>query len=431
MDWDPILGLKELVRINTTNPPGQEMPLLLQLKKWLCAHDIPCSIQESAKGRGNIMAWLEAKEPKEPPLFLISHIDVVPAQPEQWQHAPFEAQEADGYIYGRGTVDTKQLTIMELWALFELKRQGGPKTRDVFFLATSDEEAGSTYGIQWFLEHEIEKNGCLKPGREWIAGADVISEGGGFPIRANGKEYYLCETGQKSCGTVEFTVRARRARGIYLTSGDGMARAMGLAGDIGSLELEGTVLDTVRAFKDRLGDAQLSPMMQKILQAMQHNTMTVTMITGRNINEVHVTCDVRLLPGFGREYLETVLDRLCRKWDCEAEILSLGCGYESSPDGPFLKTLEEATLAELGKTREETEILPFVSMGSSDGHYLTGLGTRVFGYSPVMGWDITFDQAVQMIHGVNERIHRESVLLGCRVLARAVRMATEGEKSDD
>ena len=427
MQLDPVLLLKELVRIDTTNPPGGEMRLLIHLEELLRQAGIPSVIQETAPGRGNIIAWQRAEDPAEPPLFLLSHIDVVPADERQWRCPPFEAQEHEGYIYGRGTVDTKQLTVMELYAFMALRERGGARKRDVYFLATCDEECGSRYGLRWFLEHGIELDGRVRTGQEWIAGSDVISEGGGFPVVAGDKEYYLCESGQKSCGTVEFTVKARKSKGAFFTSGDGMERAMGLAEEIGAAEMEGAVLKTVRGFEEKLSGNELSPMMDKILRAMKHNTMTVTMVSGRDLNAVTVTCDVRLIPGFGREYLQGILDDLCARWDCEARIIDLGEGYESDPEGPFLRLLEDATLAVLGRTREETEILPFVSMGASDGRWLTSAGARVYGYSPVYSWDMTFDTAVRMVHGVDERIHRDSVALGCEILERAV-LASAGRE---
>ena len=90
--------------------------------------------------------------------------------------------------------------------------------------------------------------------------------------------------------------------------------------------------------------------------------------------------------------------------------------------------LEDATLEALGKTREEVQILPFVSMGSSDGRFLVDSGAHVYGYSPVYAWDMTFDSAVSMVHGINERIHKDSVLFGCRVLTQAVRKAAAKEE---
>lgn len=429
MEIEPVSLLKRLIKINTTNPPGNELRLLSVLRELLEEKGVACVLQETAPGRGNLLAWLPAdRKSEEPPLVLLSHVDVVGAQEEQWKFPPFEAQEENGYIYGRGSVDTKQLTVMELTAFLELAASGKARKRDVYFLATADEESGSAYGIRWFLEHELTLGGRTFFGKDLFGGSDVISEGGGFPILDGDKELYLCESGQKGCGTVEFTVKARKAKGPFFGSGDGMERAMALVQDIGRQTLEGRTLDTVRSFEDSLSQAELSPMMSKILTAMKKNTMTVTMIEGKNVNEVKVICDVRLLPGFGRSYLEQELSRLEKKWDCCAKILALGEGYESSPESGFLTLLEDATLEVLGKTREQAQILPFVSMGSSDGHFLAEYGARVYGYSPVCSWDMTFDTAVSMVHGINERIHKDSVVFGSRVLTLAVERAAGEER---
>ena len=167
--------------------------------------------------------------------------------------------------------------------------------------------------------------------------------------------------------------------------------------------------------------------MGRILTAMKRSTITVTMISGRNVNEVRLTCDVRLLPGLTEEYLRGVLDGLARKWDCGYRILSLSQGYESSPDSRFLGLLEQATQQALGQTR--AELVSFVSMGSSDGRFLAPLGAHVYGYSPVYPWDMTFDTAVTMVHGINERIHKDSVRFGTRVLTLAVQNAVREELS--
>ena len=149
---EPVALLKDLVRINTTNPPGEEEKLLLYLERILQEHRIPYVYQKSAKGRGNLLAWQLADQAEEAPLILMSHTDVVAAQASQWKFPPFEAQEVDGYIYGRGTVDTKQLTAMELTAFLALKEKEIPLKRDVYFLATSDEESGSACLKHYFQD---------------------------------------------------------------------------------------------------------------------------------------------------------------------------------------------------------------------------------------------------------------------------------------
>ena len=466
MKYDYTEVLKDLVRIDTTNPPGNEKMALDYIQQILEQKGINSKIYESAPGRGNLLACLPASfhmdegagpdrdsaedEAADRPLILMSHIDVVLAKESQWKHPPFAAVEEDGYIYGRGTVDTKQLTVMELAAFLALAENGEYRKRDVFLLVTCDEESGSACGLSAFLEETIPAGSCPITGRELFENSEVISEGGGFPILVGDTAFYLCESGQKGCGTVEFTVAARLAKGPFFGSGDGMVRAMKLVADIGSMELEQRKLPTVAHFEQRLSqcvdggshgepdagqDAArlgevLSPVMNNILTAMNRNTMTVTMIQGKNSSEVKVICDVRLLPGYGTEYLKELTDSLAEKWDADCRILSFSEGYESQPEGGLIGCLEEATRMELGEAGKRAELLPFISMGSSDGRFLVPMKAKVYGYSPVLPWDMTFDQAVSMVHGVDEKIHRESVLFGCRVLERAVRQAVCGSHGE-
>lgn len=435
MEHDFIELLKDLVRIDTTNPPGNERKALEYLKNILEGAGIGAKIYESAPGRGNLLACLPADSPSgERPVILLSHIDVVLAREEQWSHPPFAAEEEDGYIYGRGTVDTKQLTVMELAAFLALAKSGRARRRDVCFLVTCDEESGSAFGLLHFLDQSISVGGRTMTGKELFWRSDVISEGGGFPISVGERLFYLCESGQKGCGTVEFTVDARLAKGPFFGSGDGVCRAMKLAGDIGSARLEQKKLSTVKRFEETLsacvdGEVRdaLSPVMSNILTAMNRNTMTVTMIEGKNGNRVKVTCDVRLLPGFGEAYLKEVTDRLAEKWDAECRIVSFSEGYESRTEGGLAECLEDATKACLGDEGERAAFLPFISMGSSDGRFLVPMEARVYGYSPVLAWDMTFDTAVSMVHGTDERIHRDSVLFGCRVLQEALMQAVTGK----
>ena len=424
MKYDYTEVLKDLVRIDTTNPPGNEKRALDYIQKILEQEGIDSTIYESAPGRGNLLPFLPADKDvsdeggadcaaAERPLILLSHIDVVLAKESQWKHPPFAAVEEDGFIYGRGTVDTKQLRVMELAALLALAEDGEQRKRDVFLLVTCDEESGSALGLSAFLEETLSAGGRTITGKELFENSEVISEGGGFPILVGDTAFYLCESGQKGCGTVEFTVEARNAKGPFFGSGDGMVRAMKLVADIGALELEQRKLPTVARFEKRLSECAdgnchgdsgaerasdhfreaLSPVMNNILTAMNRNTMTVTMIQGKSVNQVKVICDE---------------------------------GYESQPEGGLIGCLEEATKMELGEDGKRAEVLPFISMGSSDGRFLVPMKAKVYGYSPVLSWDMTFDQAVSMVHGVDEKIHRESVLFGCRVLENAVCRAVCG-----
>ena len=171
---DPVELLKELIRIDTTNPPGAEAALLDCLERTLANAQLPFARQETAPGRGNLVSRLKADgEITLPPLVLLSHTDVVAADPSQWLYPPFEAFEDEkGFIHGRGAVDTKQLTAMELCAYEALAKTPG-RCRDVYFLATCDEESGSTYGLQAFLRGSA--SGASEPHRRGCGGSQPMA----------------------------------------------------------------------------------------------------------------------------------------------------------------------------------------------------------------------------------------------------------------
>jgi acetylornithine deacetylase/succinyl-diaminopimelate desuccinylase-like protein len=434
---DAVKALKDLIRIDTTNPPGDEMRALRHIAGLLEGSRVEVGLQPFADGRrGNLVARLAGADGRARPLVFLSHVDVVPANGEGWRFPPFMAQEQDGYIYGRGAVDTKQLTVMELAAFLSLAGEGAPD-RDVYLVATGDEERGSELGLKALLSGSVILGGREAAGRAIFQGALVISEGGGFPVQAGGRTLYLVETGQKGVGRVTFTFR--EPGGVYLTGTGALRRAAGLVRELHETRLESRATRTLQTFegalcracdcpKERLNE-HLTPMLASILSAMRVNTLTPTLIEGPGLKEAAVTCDARLLPGFGRPYLEEVAGPLARKWGAEFSVDSFSEGYESEAGGE-ISALYEALVRELGPEGTACELVPFLSMGSSDGRFLKPLGASVYGFSPVLGWDMTFDQAVRMVHGVDERIHRDSLQFGCRVLTRAARRLTgaaEGE----
>ncbi|HIC94749.1 MAG TPA: M20/M25/M40 family metallo-hydrolase, partial [Anaerolineae bacterium] len=168
--------LRHLVRFDTTNPPGNETPAARYLAGILEGAGFEVTLLESAPGRGNLIARLEGTG-EERPLLLLSHLDVVPAEREEWERDPFGGELVDGYIWGRGTVDTKQLTAMELMVLLLLKREGFVPRRDIILAATADEEMGGRYGLGWLLETHPQLLDC-----EY-----AINEGGGIGIDFGGR----------------------------------------------------------------------------------------------------------------------------------------------------------------------------------------------------------------------------------------------------
>ena len=426
--FDAAQTLKDLIRIDTSNPPGDELRALNHIASLLLDFGAQVAVQSNGR-RGNLVARIPGAGGGLAPLVFLSHVDVVPADAAKWRFPPFEAKEDGGYIYGRGAVDTKQLTVMEISAFLSLCGAGA-LNRDVYLIATGDEECGSEQGLKRLLSGSVVLGGRTVTGREIFQNAQVISEGGGFPIDANGRTMYLVETGQKGCGQLVFRFRAQG--GVYLTGTGALQRATGLVCDLHELKLESHETRTLKNFVNSLCRAhgcapeglfsRLSPMMACILSAMRQNSLTPTLLEGPGLREVHVTCDVRLLPGFGRAYLEAIARPLAKKWGAELSV-SFSEGYESEA-GDTARIFSDCLKRELGPGGQETELVPFLSIGSSDGRHLQPLGASVYGFSPVLPWDMTFDQAVRMVHGIDERIHRDSLEFGCRVLTRAARRLT-------
>lgn len=144
--------LRKYVQVDTSNPPGKEMAGARFLAEVLERGGVHAEIIESAPGRGNVYARIRGKRPGEG-LLLLSHIDVVPADPRGWSHPPFAGQNTIDTLWGRGTLDMKGITICQLLAFLDVARNHPQPERDVVFLATADEETGGTMGVAWLVAH--------------------------------------------------------------------------------------------------------------------------------------------------------------------------------------------------------------------------------------------------------------------------------------
>ncbi len=435
-DWaqvrDEAVGyLCDLLKINTTNPPGNETPACQFLAGVLKAGSIDSTILESRPGRGNLIARLKGSG-QAPPLLLMVHLDVVPAEPDCWSHPPFGAEIADRYLYGRGTLDTKALAVMELMVLLLLQRSRVPLRRDVIWLASADEEAGGHLGAGWLVQHHP----------DLIQAEYAINEGGGFGSLMMGRRVYTIQTGEK--GTARFTLRARGKAGhasipqrdnAILKLAAGLQKLgeaqlpmhwvpttrlhiLGLAEALG-----GKTGSALRSFVEpRNGSVTLDKLpvdegLRAMLYAMLHNTATPTVLqAGAKINVIpsvaEARVDGRILPGqtqesFLRE-LRTVLPP-----GLEIEFHErVTPGIETDPQSPLYDTIRRV----LRHHDPEASLIVDLVVGATDARHITRLGTKVYGFCPM------FDQASEMerIHGHDERISLDNVGFGTRLLYEIV-----------
>ncbi len=211
IDWQKVEAealekFSAYIRVDTSNPPGNEIRAAEWFKRIFDAEGIPSEVAESAPGRANIVARLKAAtQNPEPALVLLSHMDVVPVTREYWTHEPFAGEVRDGVIWGRGTADMKGQGIAQLMAFLLLHRMKVPLRRDVIFLATADEEAGAEFGAGW----------VAKDRPEWIAGAGfLVNEGARSSADGSGKPIFFgIGTVNKTPAWLKLTATGRAGHG--------------------------------------------------------------------------------------------------------------------------------------------------------------------------------------------------------------------------
>ena len=420
--------LRDLVRINTTNPPGNEKAAADYIANVLQAEGIESKILESAPGRASVVARLRG-DGSQRPLLLLSHLDVVPADPSEWDQPPFEANVVDGYMYGRGTTDTKNLTAIELALVVTLKREGAPLKRDIILAGTADEEAGGEMGMDWLLQHhaaEFEAEYC-------------INEGGGDGVKLGERWFYTCQTGEKGVCWMKVTAHGTPGHGSMPRSDNAVVRLCAAVARAGAAKLPLRKTQTVERLVEAvaavvpraLGDAVRGvfdpateesalrlmdgmPAVQSLLRATLHDTISPTMLeAGSKANVIPgtatATLDGRIMPGQTPDAFLAEVQELLGP-DVKAELLVRSTGYESEPGSPLFDLM-----AQVLRERDPGSVLaPFLVPGATDGRMLAARGVKVYGFCPTKdepGW-----QALEMAHAKNERISLANLSFASAVL---------------
>lgn len=421
--------LSELIRINTTNPPGNERAACDYLLPRYEALGLTTVVVEPEPERGSIIGRLRAPDSADQPLLLLSHLDVVPAENEGWSHPPFSGVRHDDYIYGRGALDCKNAAVAEYFALKLFRESGRELRRDVILAATADEEAGGGAGVEWICNHQP---GLLDAGH-------CINEGGGFGYKLGEREIYFCQTAEK--GVCWFKLSSRGLPGHASAPGDGQAMermldaldalrgkspevsicktmrklveavAKALGADAGAARLDD------RSFAELLTGSARSEEMKKIFRALTRNTLAVTMVHGGNKANViparvEATIDCRIVPGYDPEKLVAEIREIAAPFGVEVEPLVLSTGAEIEPGGKLYQALESS----LKKARPGAGMAPFMVPGGTDGRFLVDRGVSVCGFIPVLaeaGGDVS---VFRRAHGMDERVSVHDLAFAVRVL---------------
>ena len=231
-----VAWLQEYIRIDTVNPPGNEIAGARFVAAIFEAEGIPYEIVESAPGRGNIWARLNGGDA--PGLVLLHHIDVVPADPNYWTTDPLSGEIRDGMVYGRGALDTKSLGIVHLAAFVSLHRSGVELDRDVIFMATADEEAGGFFGVGWLVENRPELFADV---------GYVLTEGGGGRV-VDGRIQVSIEVTQKVPYWLRLTARGQPGHGSRPQAATSVTRLVAALNRLRGHEFEARVVPAVDVY---------------------------------------------------------------------------------------------------------------------------------------------------------------------------------------
>lgn len=417
MTTTPEKILSDLIRIDSTNPPGNETAVARYLKALFEGAGVTGEIVEPEKDRGSFILRLGSGQKK---LLYISHSDVVPVG-EGWDFAPFSGELKNGVIYGRGALDCKDLMAAQVSAALQLIEEKANLKGELIIAATADEEKGGRLGADYLAQNFPDK----------IAADYAVNEGADQPITLDGKMLYFLQVGEKGTAWCRLKAHGTAGHGSVPTMADNavvkMARTVSrlhnyraevvlvpevekllrnLAGLCG-IEINKLGPDQV---DNLLGELPLEKAFVESLRSMTRMTVSPNMIRGgTKTNIVPDYCeadiDIRILPGQDCEYVEKEL-RLVISKEIEIDFSEYRTPTFSSSGEPFYKLMEEITLELAGR---DAVCLPVISAGSTDSKFLRSAGIPSYGIGHMAkGFD---QQARTTVHGKNERIDAASLQL--------------------
>ncbi|MGZ3600447.1 MAG: M20/M25/M40 family metallo-hydrolase [Ktedonobacterales bacterium] len=416
--------LKQLVRFDTTNPPGNEAACIGYISDLLRAAGIESTLLALDPARPNLIARLRGRGDA-PPLLLYGHVDVVTTEHQDWTYPPFAAVEADGFIWGRGTLDMKGGVAMMVAAFLRAHAEALSLPGDVILAVVSDEEASGAMGARYLVEQHAERFAGVRY---------AIGEFGGFTFYNAGQRFYPVMVAEKQSCAVRATVRGPGGHAAFRAPrGNAIGKLARFLTRLERRRLPVHVTPITRLMVEKL--ASVSPRYQAVVlrqllnpaltdgildllgahvetfDPLLHNTVNATIVRGGEKNnvipsEITIELDGRMLPGFTQEQMLAELRQFAGP-DVEFEaIYPPEPGPSDTPDmGLF------ATLADILREDDPGGIpMPYLLAAVTDARFFARIGIQTYGFLPMRlpkGWNFT-----QLIHAADERIPVEAVAFG-------------------
>ncbi|HLE59228.1 MAG TPA: M20/M25/M40 family metallo-hydrolase [Candidatus Limnocylindria bacterium] len=437
--------VRDLIRIPSVNPPDGgdgETRAAAYCAEVLSGAGIEAEVLEETPGRGSCFARLPATVAHpEPPLILLSHIDVVPVEAAGWTRDPFGAELIDGVIWGRGAVDMKNMVAMELAVMLAMARAGGERRRDLVFAALADEEAGGSHGAG----HWVTARPDLFSAADGRPAMAALNEVGGYSMTIGGRRTYTIQVAEKGIIWARLHTTGTPGHGSMPHADNAAVKLAGAVTRLASAPRPARVTPTVRGFFDALGltavadaaargdDAEArallesavsDPVLRRSLDAMLRDTVTPTVVrSGTKMNVIPGSgegeVDVRTLPGTDQAALLAELQAIIGDEATIDAPLALP-PVEWPADAPIVATMTEA----LRRADPDAGVAPMMITPGTDAKALATLGIPTYGFAPLrLDADTPF---LSLFHAHDERVPVSAIAFGLPVLHEVVERAVRG-----
>jgi len=432
--------LTDLICINTTNPPGNETLAAKYLTEKLSQDGFKCELLESAPERGSVITRLRGTGEKSS-LLLLSHLDVVSANPKEWSVDPFGGVVKDGFVWGRGALDMKGMTAIEVMVMKLLKRNGVELKGDVILAATADEEQGGLAGVDYILRNYPEK----------IFAPYILNEGGGLAIPTQNGKVFTVQTAEK--GILWFKVTAKGTPGhgsIPNVADNAIIRMNKVIEKLDNYRSQVSLVPTVKTFLTEMAQedatlkelftrllanpelsdeilnevAETAPQLAEEVRPRLRMTITPTIIHGgvkENIipSECETVFDCRILPGQISAQAIALIKTLLDEVDSEKlvfESLQAQEPSESKAETPLYAVIA----AVLRDFEPNCGVTPMLATGGTDSRFFRSKGSVCYGFQPMYP-ELSSGEVVKREHGIDERISIENLVFGASVLYETVK----------